>query len=385
MNRLILSNKESSLMLEVSNGRWEYYVLLQEQQLRDFWVQHVSTEQRDVLFVIGRGFDLRVGIGLRAVLAAGGGGRRDVVGIDFQEGPLSASLNHQELVVRNWDEVTKSVGDRGDVSIRKIDFWSVEGRRISSQSARDLFGSADTFRSYSDIIIDISAMPRGVYFPLIARILYLIDHLASETKRLNLHVIVAEDPKYDATVHSEGIDETAEFLSSFGGGFDEEGTPTPKVWMPMMGEGKNVHFDRIQDRVKPDEVCPVLPSPSRHPRRADDIVVQYRQELFDELNLDTRDFLYVSEHNPFEVYRRLRGAVIRYTNVFKILGGCRVAISPMSSKLMSLGALLTAYELKELGYRVGIAHIEAHGYRVEDEIPDADLYGLWLCGECDGR
>ena len=72
----------------------------------------------------------------------------------------------------------------------------------------------------------------------------------------------------------------------------------------------------------------------------------------------------MSELNPFEVYRRLRGAVLRYSDVFGILGGCRVAISPMSSKLMSLGALLVAYELKACGYRVGVAHVDAQGYRL---------------------
>ena len=104
-----------------------------------------------------------------------------------------------------------------------------------------------------------------------------------------------------------------------------------------------------------------LPSPSRNPRRSDDIVIEYQRPLFDELHLDGRNFLYASERNPFEVYRRLRGAVLRYGDVFRILGGCRVAISPLSSKLMSIGALLTAYELKPLDYRVGIAHVRQSG------------------------
>ena len=135
--------------------------------------------------------------------------------------------------------------------------------------------------------------------------------------------------------------------------------------------------------MKPDEICPVLPSPSRNPRRADDIVIEYQTPLFDELHLDGRNFLYASERNPFEVYMRLRGAVLRYGDVFRILGGCRVAISPLSSKLMSLGALLTAYELKQLDYRVGIAHVDSQGYRIESTVPRAELFGLWLTGECD--
>ena len=105
--------------------------------------------------------------------------------------------------------------------------------------------------------------------------------------------------------------------------------------------------------------------------------------LFDELHLDAGNFLYASEQNPYEVYRRLRGAVLRYAKVFKILGGCRVAISPLSSKLMSLGALLAAYELKDLDYRVGIAYVEGQGYAMESTVSKAELFGVWLAGECD--
>ena len=369
-------------MSEAPAARWEYYLLLREERLREFWAQHVGRKQCSVLFVIGRGFDPRMVMGLKAVLETGGVGPRDVVGLKFLEGPMSASLNHQSAVNQNWAEVVETVGARGTVSVEPLPFWSPEGRRISSQSARDLFRSASRFESYSDVVIDVSSMPRGVYFPLIARVLYLLDN-SDCGRRTNLHVLVAEDARYDATIHEEGVDEKAEFISSFGGRFDEEGTPTPKVWMPMLGERKQVQFDRIQDRVKADEICPVLPSPARNPRRADDIVLEYQRQLFDELHLDGRNFLYVSERNPFEVYRRLRGAVLRYSEVFKILGGCRAAISPMSSKLMSLGALLAAYELKECGYRVGIAHVDTQGYSLKGGAPNAELYGLWLCGECD--
>jgi hypothetical protein len=204
-----------------------------------------------------------------------------------------------------------------------------------------------------------------------------------QTPLTNLHVVVAEDPSLDAGIRAEGVDREAEFMASFGGGFDEEATQAPKVWIPLLGEHRTTQFDRIRELVKPDEVCPVLPSPSRNPRWADDIVMEYQQLLFDELHLDPREFLYASEQNPFEVYRQIRTAVIHYGDVFKLLQGCRVALSALSSKLMSLGALLVAYELKQVGYNVGVAHIECQGYTLESRKSDAELVGLWLAGECD--
>jgi hypothetical protein len=221
------------------------------------------------------------------------------------------------------------------------------------------------------------------YFPLLARILYLLDtDTSARTPLTNLHAVVAEDPALDSVIREEGVDEKAEFVASFGGGFDEEATQTPKIWMPLLGERRTTQFDRIRELVNPDEICPVLPFPSRNPRRADDIVIDYQQILFDQLRLDPREFLYASEQNPFEVYRRMRTAVLHYDDVFKLLGGCRVALSALSSKLMSLGALLVAYELKQVGYKIGVAHIECQGYTLEPQAPNAELVGLWLAGEC---
>jgi hypothetical protein len=324
-------------------------------------------------------------LGAQLVLAGGGLGRRDVVALELKEGPASPSLRHQDLIQQNWTELETLIRPRGKISVRPIDFWSAEGRRVSSQNARDVFDSPDSFAEYTDVVVDISALPRSIYFPLLARILYFLDNAArSEKPPTNLHVLVAEEPAMDAGITEEGIDKEAEFMASFGGGFDQEATPIPKVWMPLMGENRVTQFNRIHERVDPGEVCPVLPSPSRNPRRGDDIIIEYQQVLFDELRLNPKDFLYASEQNPFEVYRRLRAAALHYGEVFKLLGGCKVALSALSSKLMSLGALLVAYELKQANFNIGVAHIECQGYTINPTAANPELVGLWLSGECYG-
>jgi hypothetical protein len=364
--------------------RWQHYVLLRGERLRAFWASHLGQCERNVLFVLGRGFDPRMCMGLQLVLGAGGSGRRDVFALDFREGAASPSLVHQDLVEANWAALQGLVQGRGQITTRPLEFWSEEGRRASSQNARALFVSFDCFVGYTDVVVDVSAMPRSVFFPLLARILNLLDSArAVQSPPVNLHVLVADDPALDAGIREEGIDQMAEFMASFMGGFDVEATQTPKVWIPLLGEHRTTQFDRIRDLVKPDEVCPVLPSPSRNPRRGDDILVEYQRVLFDELRVDPAEFLYASEQNPFEVYRQLRGAVVRYEEVFRLLGGCRVALSAMSSKLMSLGALLVAYELKQLGYNIGVAHIECQGYTMSAAVSAAELFGLWVAGECD--
>jgi len=118
-------------------------------------------------------------------------------------------------------------------------------------------------------------MPRAVYIPLIAKILHILDHARTSAGRmhLNLHVFVWEDAALDQNIRDEGIEDTAVYLHPYSGAMDREATAgQPKVWIPLLGEGQRVQLERIHDLVVPDEICPVLPSPSVNPRRGDDLV-----------------------------------------------------------------------------------------------------------------
>src|SRR6266496_4062118 len=133
-------------------------------------------------------------------------------------------------------------------------------------------------------------------------------------------------------------------------------------------------------------VLPVLPSSARNLRRADDLVIEYREILFDSLRLDPRNFIYGHEQNPFVVYRQLHSVIARYRRSLKPLGGACFVLSALSSKLMSLGALLVAYELKPENI-VGLAHVASSGYHFETpqvniaKLGVTELFGLWLAGD----
>jgi hypothetical protein len=72
--------------------RWRDYVLVKGEGLSSFWSRHLTARDRSVLVVLGRGFDPRSHAGLDMILAAGGGGSRNVLGLDYDEGEGSASL-----------------------------------------------------------------------------------------------------------------------------------------------------------------------------------------------------------------------------------------------------------------------------------------------------
>jgi hypothetical protein len=362
--------------------RWRDYVLEKGQALESFWASHLAERERSLLVVLGRGFDPRSHTGLDMIVAAGGGGSRDVVGLQYDEGAASTSLAYTPRVEQNWKHIVSSVEGKGQIELRPLPFWSGT-RRVGPLNAANIFSSSEELVRYDDIVVDISAMPRGIYFPLLARILFLLDHAASKGQHpTNLHIIVADDPLLDARIIEEGIDERASFLHSFEGSFSREATgQQPTVWIPLIGELRTIQFDRIYDEVKPVEICPVLPFPSRNPRRGDDLVQEYRDLLFDQHRLDPRSLMYAAEQNPFEVYRRIRKAAFHYRDTLSLIGGCKVALSALSSKLMSLGVLMVAYELKPV-LDIGLAHVECRGYKVDNFESTAQLFGLWLAGEC---
>jgi hypothetical protein len=370
--------------------RWANYVMESGPELEAFWQTHLHAE-RHVLLVLGKGLDPRMCIGLRSLLEAGGAGRRDVVAIEFDEGASSPSKAYEPLIQANWTELRNLIGGRGELSTRLLRLRSDDGRRIGSRSAAGLFTDLTKLIDYTDIIVDISALPRSIFFPLIAKMLYLLDeHAAGKGRRgPNLHVLVAENPALDCQIQEEGVDDTASYVHPFGGGLEMEATADhPKVWIPVLGERRATQLLRIYDLVMPDEIALLLPCPSVNPRRSDNLLLEYRELLFDRLRVEASNVIFASERNAFEGYRQIRKAVLHYRDALQPLGGCKAVLSALSTKLLSVGTLLVAYELKQARVDIGIAHVECQGYTMEnggrggEAKKGSELFGLWLWGEC---
>ncbi len=373
----------------IATPRWQDYVLTQGKGFSDFWSSHLQ-HSRDILFVLGSGFDPRMCLGLDVFMNAGGLGHRHILTIAFEEGPLPPSPVQLALAAQNRAELQRLVPP-GILTERCIPLWSEDKRRrVGASHAVKIFKTVKDVIGYSDLVVDISALPRGIYFPLIAKILYILDGARSKgTPHLpNLHVVVSEDPELDWHIRDEGVEDAAEYLTNFQGGAAIQGDNTlPMVWIPLLGEGQQAQLERIADLVGSAEVCPVLPSPSRDPRRGDNLVLEYQNFLFDQLQIEPGNIIFASEWNPFEVYRQIRKTIFHYHSALAPLGGCKSVLSALSTKLMSLGVLLVAYELKQTSVGVAVAHVESRGYTVVGEpiqtpYVGSKLYGLWLWGEC---
>lgn len=374
-----------TMTADTGSYRWDHYFLRRGNECSTFWKNYLSTSNRQLLFVLGLGFDLRMCFGLRMLMKASPGCVKKCLLIEYDEGENSPSHQYKDRVKKNLDDLSGLMGKAGVIQKAQVSMWSTDRkRRIGSRRASDTI-QASTIERFTDIILDISSMPRGIYFPIIAKILYLLDKTSGMGHSVNLHVIVPEQISLDRNIQEEGIDDDASYMHGFTSDLVQESTASvPRIWIPVLGEGKEAQLIRLYDHVRPDEICPVLPSPSVNPRRADNLVAEYRELLFDRLRVEPPNFIYASEWNPFEVCRQIYRTVERYNDALKALGKCKVVVSALSSKLLSVGALLAAYETKRKGFMVGIAHVETHGYRIQGEIEpcDPELFTLWVAGEC---
>lgn len=369
--------------------RWNDYFLKKDKEYHQFWEGYLKSS-RDILYILGGGFDPRMCMGIESVLEKGGEGLRHCIMINFHEGNNSPSRDFRHNVEENKEKLQEIIKDKAILFEREIIMENNEGHRIGSRESTKFFKNFSDFEKYSDIVLDISALPMNIFLPLLGKILYIIDNQQNKiNKKINLHVIVAENTIIDKSIKKSGLSDRADFLYGFPGNLDivsKEDEPT--IWIPVLGEGQELQIKLIDDKINPQEICPVLPSPSINPRRGDDLLLEYRELIMNRLDIESRNIIHGAEQNPFELYRQIQKTIEHYRDALTPIGKCKFALSSLSSKLMSLGVFFVAYEegLSKKG-NVGIVYVESKGYSmkktVEASIPgNVELFSLWISGNC---
>jgi len=371
--------------------RWEDYFLRKNEEFHIFWEKYLK-QDRNILFVVGLGFDPRVCLCAQAILEKNGNGKRDFIIVNFIEGENSPSKDFRMEVENNRNHLESLVKSRGTITEKTIQMENNDGYRIGSREAANIFKEYSDFENYTDIVVDISSLPFNVYLPLLGKILFILDTEKSSGKKMvpNLHVTVAESTFIDKSIKKSGLYESASYLYGFTGNLETVSSEEePTVWIPILGEGQDVQIELIGNKVSSKEICPVLPFPSINPRRGDDLLLEYQELWRERLAIESRNIIYAAEQNPFELYRQIQKTIEHYREALNPLGKCKFAISSLSSKLMSIGAFLVAYEegISDK-QKVGIAYVESKGYSMkkgasnDKTISSCELFSLWIFGDC---
>ena len=360
--------------------RWDPGFLCSGSDFRSFWTELAAESKvtRCGLFIAGRGIDPRTTVGPAAITQTGFPVTKCC--LIRLTNPFDSPDRPRSQDAADNEEKVRVLFEPAEVELQEIAVRNSNGQIVGSYGIRTLLSDWNWLDGFTDLIVDITALPTSVSFPLLGTLISIYDERSSNgLSTFNLHCIVCENADLDKHVVAEGGD-AAEYVEPFRGrgGLAAESDPTV-IWTPVLGEGKNTELRKIYEMLSPQEVKPFLPSPSLDPRRGDKLVSNYYSMLFDSWEVDPRGFLYADERDPFDIYRQLGELAADYERSLKPLGSTNTVVSVHSSKLLSLGALLAAFE-----HKLGVAHVEPTEYTLDETLMDStanEMFEVWLTGD----
>jgi hypothetical protein len=358
---------------------WQHYVFRRGTGVSEMWDRFYRERAVNLLYIAGRGFDPRAQITIGSFVRSLKSSSTNVLTADLllirvDRYELDADL--KEATEVNAKNIRETFGTVGQISDLKLEFGAEGGDELSTSNAlrRIVDAIAAQLPGRTDVVLDVSSLPRVVYLAIMTGLLHRLvpdkdrpNALAAEG--VNFQVLVAEDSRLDTAIRSEDPNSDLVTIPGFSTAmYAESMQDWPMVWFPILGENRLGQLNMVMSAapaIRDAEICPIIPHPSRDLRRAERLLIEYKPILFDALQIPVSNALYVSESNPFEVYRQLLGAMERYRKSLTILGGCRLAVTPLSSKLVTLGAGLACLEMRlgnTGGYGVAIPYPEPMRY-----------------------
>ena len=354
--------------------RWSDYYMTRD--FADFWSERLRKPEATVCVITGIGFDPRCAVGLNQILAVARPTKVALLGLRLNV-PFEVtepSLARRKLAEQNEKSLIASAATKlgiGQVALQDGSRFPVGG----PTSVEFVASHLKALSEYEHIVVDISGLPRSIFYPVVS---YLCSR-ADQGSIRNLHVIVTEDQALDASIKLSEFGD-ADYIHSF-----RMAGKKKVVWMPVLNSDERDRVLKIFNLLKEDcvEICPILPFPAQPLRRADDILIDNSEVLFQELDVISTNILLCDESNPFDIYRKILGLHDYYLEkLLSLMGEVTTVVSPLSSKLLSLGMLLAAIERK-----LPVCYVEAGLYQppveqIEEFKPDPEkTVEIWLTGE----
>ena len=326
--------------------RWYDAIHFKPDEFETFWSERLK-DARSLLLILGMGWDPRMTATVGALKSLGGGRRIDLHLIRFSPSRVFQSP-HQKFINKNSEYLRNTMDGWAHLSETLIETRNADNHYVGDERISAAYKAFD-LGGYSDIIIDISALPKSLYFPLL---LILVKKSMDGDEKANIHIAACQDSEFDSQI-IESADDTR-FLKGFRAGLSMVSRQDiPRIWVPILGRNCSVALEKLHalEDLSPTDIYPVLPFPSRKPRSDDDLLVEYRQIFVSSWRLNPMNIIYAAEDDPLDVYRRILSLRDQQQEALEPLGGVTMVISPLSSKLSSIGAFMAAFEKK-----MAIAH-----------------------------
>lgn len=174
-----------------------YFMTSGVKNFTDFWRGYLAEPSRKVMFVLGMGFDPRTLDCIRLIYKTTG----------------NSSIRYRIIHYDNHDPGSKNLILKTDHNnkhfkqlVQESEWDKVKVRidpSVDQATPADAFQNCihvDELKEYTDFIVDISAMPPDVYFPILKKLLartssnqVYMDGGAEITHCYNVHVIASEN------------------------------------------------------------------------------------------------------------------------------------------------------------------------------------------------
>lgn len=283
-----------------------------------------------------------------------------------------------DLKDRAWEREQSLPDELGfKPKICRVPIFAEDGAPIGgAELIRVASAEIPDITDFSDIVIDICAMSRGIFFPLTR---YLREIIRVSGKPISLHILVVDQPALDYSYSPDYYD-SAGWMRGFDGGAGllSKNNKAVKLWMPQLMSQRKSVYETLYKFVNPHDVCPVLPFPGIKAKMVDELVIEYNDYITSTWDTALQNIVLAAESDPLDMYHTvLRVDAARkkiFENSFTIL-------SPMGSKVSTIGGLLAAMDLN-----LPVAYVETIGYFENKsteslELPNEErLVHVWVDG-----
>lgn len=342
---------------------WENYVFRRGIEAEQLWDEMFADRRQAekpvrLLYVAGRGFDLRANVVAERFVDRLRASRCPIESatlllVGFTGYNLSQELLQQtEDNASDLEQVFGSVGGCETIEVGA----AAEGEDDISTTIALRQGADEVLRhvtDQTDVVLDVSSLPRIAYLTILLSLLAKVGPTLeagtlSSGSKTTLQVLVGEDAALDSRISSEDPSNDLVLIPGYSEAMQSEALrDMPLIWFPVLGENRLSQVTKVEGSIpRWAEICPVLPHPSRNPRRGDELLVEYNPILFARRETPLSNILHVHEAHPFEAYRQLLSAMLRYRSTMDVIGGCRLVVTPLASKLVTIGSALACFEMK---------------------------------------
>jgi len=327
---------------------WDNCITNFDSEVGEFVTEYFADPSRRVLLVAAAGFDPR-SRRVAQMLAGTLSDRLTAVFVrEERPGPsesLLTAANENEAALR---EIVPGC------TILQVEIFADDGAPVGGSRIVKLLGQHPIADDITDVILDLSALSIGIGFP--AAMMLLED--CEATSNRSFHLMIVSNPELDDRISSVPSTQSSR-VKGFSPPVEADGDrELAQVWIPQLARGRESALTKIGvDIGTCYKTCPLLPFPSRNPRRADDLLSEYQTAVVDEWAVDPRDVVYASEKNPLDSYRTLSTLKLRFDRTMYPTYEPRMVLTPIGSKVLAAGALMAAIE-----HQMAVHYLETESY-----------------------